>query len=60
MEEIRFGNIVFIPGMKGGRYPFCNSLYIDDEKKVILLEIETGLINSTRNHLPFLNDIKLI
>lgn len=32
----------------------------DDEKKVILLEIETGLINSTRNHLPFLNDIKLI
>ena len=36
MEEIRFGNIVFIPGMKSGRYPFCNSLYIDDEKKVII------------------------
>ncbi|MGZ3592496.1 MAG: MBL fold metallo-hydrolase [Syntrophales bacterium] len=36
MKETRFGNLVFIPGMGGGRYPFCNSLYIDDEKKAII------------------------
>jgi glyoxylase-like metal-dependent hydrolase (beta-lactamase superfamily II) len=36
MEETRFGNIVFVPGTGGGRYPFCNSLYIDDAKKVII------------------------
>ncbi len=36
MEEIRFGRIVFIPGQKGGRYPFCNSLFIDDETKAII------------------------
>ena len=36
MEETRFGNLVFIPGMGGGRYPFCNSLYIDDKKKAII------------------------
>ena len=27
--------MVFIPGM-GGKYPFCNSLYIDDKKKAII------------------------
>jgi len=36
MEKTRFGNLVFIPGMGGGRYPFCNSLYIDDKKKAII------------------------
>ncbi|MGC9975863.1 MAG: MBL fold metallo-hydrolase [Syntrophales bacterium] len=36
MEEIRFGNLVFIPGMDRGKYPFCNSLYIDDKKKAII------------------------
>lgn len=36
MEEARFGNVVFIPGMGGGKYPFCNSLYIDDKKKAII------------------------
>ncbi|MGO9139036.1 MAG: MBL fold metallo-hydrolase [Syntrophales bacterium] len=36
MKETRFGNLIFIPGMGGGRYPFCNSLYIDDEKKAII------------------------
>lgn len=36
MEETRFGRVVFIPGLKGARYPFCNSLYIDDEKKAII------------------------
>jgi glyoxylase-like metal-dependent hydrolase (beta-lactamase superfamily II) len=36
MEETRFGNLVFIPGMGCGKYPFCNSLYIDDKKKAII------------------------
>ena len=36
MEETRFGNLVFVPGMGCGRYPFCNSLYIDDERKAII------------------------
>lgn len=36
MEETRFGNIVFVPGSGGGRYPFCNSLYIDDERRAII------------------------
>jgi len=31
----RFGPILFIPGLKGGRYPFCNSLYIEDAGIVI-------------------------
>jgi len=36
MKETRFGNLVFIPGQVGGKYPFCNSLYIDDKKKAII------------------------
>ncbi len=36
MEETRFGNLVFIPGTGCGKYPFCNSLYIDDKKKAII------------------------
>jgi glyoxylase-like metal-dependent hydrolase (beta-lactamase superfamily II) len=36
MGETRFGNLVFIPGMRGGKYPFCNSLYIDDKKRTII------------------------
>lgn len=29
MEELSFGPIRFIPGENRGRYPFCNSLYIE-------------------------------
>jgi hydroxyacylglutathione hydrolase len=36
MDEIRFGNIVFIPGLNKGRYPYCNSIYIDDEVKAVI------------------------
>lgn len=36
MSEIRFGNLIFIPGPNKARYPFCNSLYIDDERKAII------------------------
>ncbi|MFZ5563509.1 MAG: MBL fold metallo-hydrolase, partial [Thermodesulfobacteriota bacterium] len=36
MEQQRFGNLVFIPGGNGGKYPFCNSLYIDDEIKGVI------------------------
>jgi len=36
MKETRFGRLVFIPGSNGSRYPFCNSLYIDEERKVII------------------------
>ena len=36
MDEIRFGNIVFIPGLNHARYPYCNSIYIDDEIKAVI------------------------
>jgi hydroxyacylglutathione hydrolase len=36
MSGKRFGRLVFIPGINEGRYPFCNSLFIDDGKKVII------------------------
>lgn len=36
MSVKKFGRLVFIPGINEGRYPFCNSLFIDDEKKVII------------------------
>jgi len=36
MKENRFGRLVFIQGTNGGRYPFCNSLFIDDAKKAII------------------------
>ncbi|MFB3924998.1 MAG: MBL fold metallo-hydrolase [Syntrophales bacterium] len=36
MKETRFGRLVFIPGERGGRYPFCNSLFIDDDCKTII------------------------
>jgi glyoxylase-like metal-dependent hydrolase (beta-lactamase superfamily II) len=36
MNPQRFGRIVVIPGQNGSRYPFCNSLFIDDERKAII------------------------
>ncbi|MBW2631034.1 MAG: MBL fold metallo-hydrolase [Deltaproteobacteria bacterium] len=36
MDEIKFGCLTFIQGQKGGKYPFCNSLFIDDREKVII------------------------
>jgi glyoxylase-like metal-dependent hydrolase (beta-lactamase superfamily II) len=36
MDIKRFGNIVFIPGAGGARYPHCNSLFIDDEVKAVI------------------------
>jgi len=36
MDIRRFGNIVFIPGSGGARYPHCNSLFIDDEVKAVI------------------------
>jgi len=35
MEPQKFGRITFIPGMTGGKYPLCNSLYIDDDIRAI-------------------------
>ena len=48
MEEMRFGRLVFIPGDNNGRYPFCNSLYIDDERKAV---IDTACNESTLRNL---------
>ena len=31
-----FGRLAFIQGRNGGRYPFCNSLCIDDREKVVI------------------------
>ncbi|HOO90036.1 MAG TPA: MBL fold metallo-hydrolase [Syntrophales bacterium] len=36
MNEKTFGRLTFIEGTNGGRYPFCNSLYIDDREKVVI------------------------
>lgn len=36
MEQQRFGKLVFVPGNNSGKYPFCNSLFIDDDIKGIV------------------------
>lgn len=36
MNEKKFGRLTFIQGLNGGRYPFCNSLCIDDREKVVI------------------------
>lgn len=36
MKIRRLGRIVFIPGRKGSGYPFCNSLFIEDDRKAII------------------------
>ncbi len=36
MNELRFDKILFIPGLNKGRYPYCNSLYIEDEVKAVI------------------------
>lgn len=32
----KFGRITFIPGPRDGRYPACNSLFIDDDIKAVI------------------------
>jgi hydroxyacylglutathione hydrolase len=34
--ERRFGPIVFIPGENSGKYPYCHSLYVEADRKVIV------------------------
>lgn len=36
MEEQRFGPALFVPGENSGRYPFCHSLYIEADTKVLV------------------------
>ena len=36
MGQVRFGNVIVVPGHNGGRFPFCNSLLIDDSTRVIV------------------------
>jgi len=36
MKPDSFGKIKIIPGRNAGRFPFCNSLFIDDDVKVII------------------------
>ena len=61
MDEIKFGRITFIQGRNGGRYPFCNSLFIDDREKVVIdpgsdekllkkFEIEKGIDIIVNSH----------
>jgi glyoxylase-like metal-dependent hydrolase (beta-lactamase superfamily II) len=35
MQEQTFGPIRFIPGQNNGKYPFCHSLYIEEDKILI-------------------------
>lgn len=32
----KFGNVKIIPGRRGGKAPFCNSVFIDDELKAVI------------------------
>jgi hydroxyacylglutathione hydrolase len=53
MEEKSFGPVLFIPGKKNGKYPYCHSLYIDgpkilidpasDRERLIRLKAESGV-----------------
>ena len=36
MKEIQFGNVIFIPGENSGRYPFCHSIYVNADKRVLI------------------------
>jgi len=36
MEETQFGKIVFIPGQNDSKYPFCNSLYLRGDRRVVI------------------------
>lgn len=36
MKETRFGRIVFIPGQNNAKYPFCNSLYLEGDRRVVI------------------------
>lgn len=36
MESVSFGKIKWIPGQNKGRFPFCNSLLIQDSVKVVI------------------------
>lgn len=35
-KKASFGNIHFYSGTDGGRYPFCNTLFIDDDIKAVI------------------------
>jgi len=35
-KNIALGAIKFLPGNEKGRYPYCNTLFIDDDQKVII------------------------
>jgi len=36
MDKIKFSKLTFIQGQNGGKYPFCNSLFIDDRERVVI------------------------
>ncbi len=38
MEERRFGPVRFIPGERNGKYPYCHSLYIEEEGGGIVID----------------------
>ncbi|MBU2551759.1 MAG: MBL fold metallo-hydrolase [Proteobacteria bacterium] len=36
MKEVSFGPVTLVPGLRNGRYPFCHSLYVEAEQRVII------------------------
>ena len=36
LTERRFGPITFLPGPNRGKYPFCHSLYVEAERRVVI------------------------
>ncbi|OHD69436.1 MAG: hypothetical protein A2W19_05600 [Spirochaetes bacterium RBG_16_49_21] len=60
MKEKKFGPVLFIPGLNKGRYPFCNSIYIEshsvlidpasDRERLIRLKEEQGVTQVWLTH----------
>ena len=36
MAELRWGPVVFIQGERNGKYPYCHSVYLETDKKVVI------------------------
>ncbi|NPU84093.1 MAG: MBL fold metallo-hydrolase [Syntrophaceae bacterium] len=48
MEQKRFGSVQFIPGKNGGKYPYCNSLFVE----------EAGIIIDPSSNRKILQDLR--
>ena len=56
MGQVRFGNVIVVPGHNGGRFPFCNSLLIDDSTRVIVDPDDPAFEQPTKPIGPFYDE----